>query len=365
MHRCGVPFTPDVDVSAARGRGGAGDAGGCPRSRGAGCRRAAAQKRLGGLEHAHSAVHAVSQPALLPIRLPSQLVQALLTRIPDELSLLFGDRAWRSRVRPQVREDAARWRAAGCARPRCMAWLGCPCLPLCCVSPSLLFRTCIHHPHHLLAHPPPTVACLCLPAADHQQPGAGVRAPGAQAAAADGAADEGGDAAAAAVQAAGGGTMGIPCGVQRTAAASSTPRHGLAGRHGLACAQSLSIGQPIRLPPRCPAPIPPPPHPFCSPTPPLLQELSNLLWSMASMEFWHGPGAVESITQVGVPPRLPRQLPPPPTHHPGSVQRGFPDPPGACIPGIPAAPRRRTDPARALPAACACACRRHAAWPTA
>jgi hypothetical protein len=28
------------------------------------------------------------------------------------------------------------------------------------------------------------------------------------------------------------------------------------------------------------------------------QELCNLLWAMASMEFWHGPGIVEAITRV-------------------------------------------------------------------
>ena len=124
MHRNGVPFPPDVDVSSGWG------VASCAAWGEAWQRDAAAAADVAGpparaVELSYVAPcppHSVPPPAQqttpfnhihthtphpTPTPTPSHPHQALLDRIPDEVLLLWGDRSWRARVRPQTISNLA------------------------------------------------------------------------------------------------------------------------------------------------------------------------------------------------------------------------------------------------------------------
>ena len=118
MYRAGVPFTPDVEVgwrpggSWCRGWG-------IPTGPGLWRTHAPAHARTASTpQHAPNSVFPCPLRSLTPVPLPlslpsptqtqtNQPPQALLDRIPDELSLLFADRGWRARVKPQTISNLA------------------------------------------------------------------------------------------------------------------------------------------------------------------------------------------------------------------------------------------------------------------
>ena len=137
MHRSGVPFTPDVVVSL-----------GWAGPRGLGCcwewRQPTATRVA--FQCAQSLLACTRPPApTLRARLthacthrPAPPSQALLDRIPDELSLLFADRSWRARVKPQTISNLANACAEGT-----WGW----------VHASLLAGSPLCIPQHRLARP--------------------------------------------------------------------------------------------------------------------------------------------------------------------------------------------------------------------